>query len=123
MARLLILGPSGEFNAALAKLLERTGHEVEAQGTSPVDVWLVGGEPPDVVVIDAMRPHEDDRSYATALASEPALASVPCITLTTAPDRRPRIVADRARCPARSADALREVEMCLVVLARVASAA
>lgn len=123
MARLLIIGPSGEFNAALAKLLEGAGHEVEAQGTSPLDVWLVGGEPPDVVVVDTMRPHEDDRSYVMALAAEPALATVPRVVLTTASDKRPRIVADRSRCPARSARVLREVETCLVVLARAACAA
>lgn len=122
MARLLIVGPDGAFNAMLARVLERAGHSVEASGTSPVDVWLVDGHPPEILVVDAMWPHTDERSYRRALREEPALGQVPRIVLTSDARRRPRILTHRLGCTGATARKLLDVEACLLLLARAAMA-
>ncbi len=116
MARLLIVGPNGSFNAMLGRLLERAGHSVEASGTTPVDVWLVEGEPPEILVVDAMWPHHDQRSYFLAVQAEPALRSVPRVLLTSDAKRQPRIVADGHGCSPSTARKLLDVEACLLLL-------
>lgn len=123
MARLLILGPNGAFNATLARLLERAGHSVEASGSTPVDVWLVGGEPPEILVVDAMWPHCDQRSYFLALQAEPALGGVPRVLLTSDAKRQPRILADGLGCSPSTARKLLDVEACLLLLAHAAALA
>jgi len=120
VARLLILGPNGAFNATLGKLLERAGHSVEASGSSPVDVWLVDGEPPEILVVDAMWPHGDQRSYFLAVQAEPALGNVPRVLLTSDARRQPRIIADGLGCSSSTARKLLDVEACLLLLARAA---
>lgn len=122
MARLLILGPNGPFNAVLAKLLERAGHSVEASGSAPVDVWLVDGHPPDLLVVDAMWPHGDQRSYWLALEAEPALAKLPRVLLTSDSARKPHVVGDGLRWPPPTAEKVLDVEACLLLLAYAASA-
>lgn len=123
MARLLIIGPSGAFNAALGRLLETAGHAVEAAGSAPVDVWLVDGHPPDVLVVDAMWPHADEHSYFAALEAEPALETVPRILLTSDAARKPRIVRDGLKWPAATARKMLDVEACLILLAHAACSA
>lgn len=121
MARLLIIGPSGAFNATLARLLQMAGHMVEASGSSPVDVWLVDGHPPDVLIVDAMWPHADQESYFLALEAEPALEKLPRILLASDSTRKPRIVPDGLRWPAATARKMLDVEACLLLLAHAAS--
>lgn len=122
MARLLILGPNGPFNAVLGKLLETAGHSVEASGSAPVDVWLVDGHPPDLLVVDAMWPHGDQRAYSLALQSEPALGKLPRILLTSDAARRAHVVTDGLRWPPPVARKMLDVEACLLLLAHAAAA-
>lgn len=120
MARVLIIGPSGVFNATLAKLLARAGHAVEAAGVAPVDAWLVDGHPPDLLIVDAMWPHADDRCYALALEAEPALGKLPRIFLTTDSTRKPRVTTDGLRWPPATARKMLDVEAYLLLLAHAA---
>lgn len=121
MARLLIVGPDGVFNGTLARLLERAGHSVEASGTSPVDVWLVDGYPPEILIVDAMWPHTDQQAFRRALQDEPALSKVPRIVLTSDARRRPRILVHWLGCSGSTARKLLDVEASLMLLARAAS--
>lgn len=123
MARLLIIGPSGAFNATLAKLLEKAGHSVEANGSAPVDVWLVDGFPPDVIVVDAMWPHSDERAYLLALEEEPALGKVPKVLLTSDATRKPHVVPDGLNWPAQTARKQLDVAASLLLFAHAAASA
>lgn len=84
MSRDILLIEDNENNRYLATyLLEARGHRVRSAASGPAGVEAATRSVPDVILLDIQLPGMDGYDVARALRSNPALASLPIIAVTS----------------------------------------
>lgn len=85
MARVLLVEDGEETQALLRMRLTNTGHQVLAASSGEDALQLIAGRPeaPEVAVLDVMLPGMSGLELHSRLRSDPALADVPVIFLTS----------------------------------------
>ena len=97
MKPLILLIEDNEQNRYLATfLLEARGYEVVHAGTGPLGIELAAACKPGLILLDIQLPGMDGYAVARALKSDPALAAIPIVAVTSyamAPDRAAALAA------------------------------
>lgn len=84
MKRKVLLIEDNEQNRYLATfLLERNGYQVIPATDGPAAIARAGAEPFDLILLDIQLPGMDGHAVARALRTNPALAAVPIVAVTS----------------------------------------
>ena len=95
MARILIVDDSPTEMSKMAKMLEKSGHEV-LQATNGADgVALARQEKPDAVLMDIVMPGLNGFQATRQLMKDPETSAIPVIVVTTKDQETDRVWAKR----------------------------
>ncbi len=95
----LLLIEDNEQNRYLATfLLEARGYQVVHAGDGPRGIELAGEVRPALILLDIQLPGMDGYAVARALKSDPALAAIPIVAVTSYAMANDRLAATAAGC-------------------------
>ncbi len=87
MARIVLMEDDAGTRALIASVLKKDGHEVLAAEDGAQGLLLVEAERPDLVISDVQMPELNGFQMLAALRSNPLVAAVPVILLTSLQER------------------------------------
>jgi two-component system phosphate regulon response regulator PhoB len=82
MARILVAEDEKQIGDMIAFKLTNSGHQVIRAHDGEQAMTLASGEPPDLIMLDAMMPGLSGFEVLRRLKADPALRSVPVIMVT-----------------------------------------
>lgn len=86
--RILVVDDEAGIRALLVDFLEMEGFVVDAAVHGAEALDIAGAHRPDLVLLDLMMPVMDGRQFAERCRRTPALAAVPIVLMSAAPDGR-----------------------------------
>ena len=89
--RVMVIEDSREVAAALAALLEMSGHAVEVVDDGRGALRAIAVRPPDLIILDVQLPDVDGYAICTTLKRDPDTWRIPVILVTVAVAREARL--------------------------------
>ena len=86
MGRILVVDDSEDICHALARLLRRCGHDVDAAFGGAEAIATARAETPELIILDIMMPQMDGLEVLTRLKADDATAAVPVVMFSACQD-------------------------------------
>jgi DNA-binding response OmpR family regulator len=86
MSRILVVDDSEDICHALARLLRRCGHDVDAAFDGAAALASVRSAAPELIILDIMMPRMDGLEVLTRLKADGATANVPVVMFSACQD-------------------------------------
>jgi two-component system cell cycle response regulator DivK len=83
MARILIIEDNEQNSYLQTFILQKNGHEVIQSSSGEAGIARAAQELPDLILLDIQLPGMDGYAVAKALRSNPAIAHIPIIAVTS----------------------------------------
>jgi DNA-binding response OmpR family regulator len=86
MGRILVVDDSEDICHALARLLRRCGHDVDAAFGGAEALATARAETPELIILDIMMPQMDGLEVLTRLKADESTAGVPVVMFSACQD-------------------------------------
>ncbi|NDJ51713.1 MAG: response regulator transcription factor [Chloroflexi bacterium] len=83
MAQILIIDDDPVIRSVVEHVLQQDGHDVRAASNGEQGIHLLRETPTDLVLLDVVMPHLNGLEVCRRIRSDPYLADMPCIFLTS----------------------------------------